>query len=254
MAQELKKGFLIYYDYRTHLSLLTDEDRGKLLMALLNHGENGDEPELEGAALMAYSFIASQMDRDNAKYEEKCKKRREAGLKGGRPQKAKETEEKQTKAKKANVFFEKQTKAKKPDTETDTETDTDTDNIINNIIPHNPPKGETRTSLQERRFADFWQEYPKKVGKKAALTAWKRLKLTDELFEKIMQTVEASKNSEQWIRDGGRYIPNPATWINQGRWDDEVPTAGAYYEKPREERQQKQTARHNPFLALIEGT
>lgn len=32
---------------------------------------------------------------------------------------------------------------------------------------------------------------------------------------------------EQWQRDGGQYIPHPATWLNQGRWKDEIePTAG----------------------------
>ena len=57
MAQDAKKGFLLYYDYRKHLALLNDEERGKLLMALLNYGEHGTQPELEGAALMAFSFI-----------------------------------------------------------------------------------------------------------------------------------------------------------------------------------------------------
>ena len=49
-----KKGFLLYYDYRKHLALLNDEERGKLLMALLDYGEHGTQPELEGAALMAF--------------------------------------------------------------------------------------------------------------------------------------------------------------------------------------------------------
>ena len=70
MAQDAKKGFLLYYDYRKHLALLSDEDRGKLLMALLDYGEHGTQPELEGAALMAFSFIQAQMDRDAEKYAE----------------------------------------------------------------------------------------------------------------------------------------------------------------------------------------
>lgn len=58
MAQDAKKGFLLYYDYRKHLTLLSDEDRGKLLMALLNYGERGDMPEdLGDMAFMAFSFI-----------------------------------------------------------------------------------------------------------------------------------------------------------------------------------------------------
>ena len=87
MANEDKKGFVFYYDYQQHLELLTDADRGKLLMALLEYGKNGTPPQLEGAAMMAFSFIQAQKDRDAAKYAETVKKRSEAGKKGGRPRK-----------------------------------------------------------------------------------------------------------------------------------------------------------------------
>ena len=117
MGHEKKKGFVLYYDYRQHLALLNNEERGQLLTALLDYGELGNEPKLEGAALMAFSFIRWQMDRDAAKYDETCRKRSEAGKQGGRP-KAKESDEKQTEAKKANAFLEKQTEAKKADINT----------------------------------------------------------------------------------------------------------------------------------------
>jgi hypothetical protein len=69
-------------------------------------------------------------------------------------------------------------------------------------------------------FVRFWEEYPKKTGKQAALRAWKRAKLPD--IGTVIASLEAQKGSDQWTRDGGRYIPNPATWINQGRWEDEI--------------------------------
>ena len=224
MAQDAKKSFVLYYDYRQHLSLLSNEERGQLLMALLDYGEFGDEPELEGAALMAFSFIRAQMDRDAAKYAETVRKRREAGKQGGRPPKSSESNEKQNETKKANGFEEKQTKAKKPDTDTVTDnvTVTVTDNVTVTDINNTPlpPLGGKPDAL-EQRFGEFWSAYPKKVGKKAALTAWKRLKPNAFLFERIMKAVTTAKNSEQWKREGGRFIPNPSTWINQGRWDDE---------------------------------
>ena len=223
MGQEKKKGFVLYYDYRQHLALLNNEERGQLLTALLDYGELGKEPELEGAAQMAFSFIRWQMDRDAAKYAETCRKRSEAGKQGGRP-KAKETDEKQTEAKKANAFSEKQTEAKKADTNTNTNTNKDTNTNTNTDI-NNPPNPQGGTDAQERRFAEFWAEYPKKVGKKAAHTAWKRLKPDAELFDSIMHAVRAAKNSDQWTREGGRFVPNPSTWINQGRWDDELTPA-----------------------------
>lgn len=229
MSKETKKSFVLYYDYRQHLELLSDEERGQLLMALLNYAENGIEPELKGAAMMAFSFIRAQMDRDAAKYAATVQKRREAGKQGGRPPKANESTEKQTEAKKANGFLEKQTEAKKPDTDNVNVTDTDNVNVtdINNI----PPTPQGGTDAQERRFAEFWAEYPKKVGKKAALASWKKVKPDAKLHERIMQAVAIAKKSEQWNREGGRFVPNPSTWLNQGRWDDELTPAGTNQER-----------------------
>ncbi|NCB64533.1 MAG: hypothetical protein EOM52_13275, partial [Clostridia bacterium] len=78
-----------------------------------------------------------------------------------------------------------------------------------------------KKSTIEARFDEFWGAYPKRVGKQAALKSWKRIAPTAELHGKIMQAVNVQKRWDQWCRDNGRYIPNPATWLNQGRWDDE---------------------------------
>ena len=83
--------------------------------------------------------------------------------------------------------------------------------------------GTSSASLQDQRFDQFWDAYPRKVGKADARKAWKKAKITAEIFEKIMTSIAASKESDQWQREAGRYIPNPSTWINQGRWDDELP-------------------------------
>ena len=37
----------------------------------------------------------------------------------------------------------------------------------------------------------------------------------------LLDAVEAQKRSPQWTRDGGQFIPYPATWLNQRRWEDE---------------------------------
>ena len=43
----------------------------------------------------------------------------------------------------------------------------------------------------------------------------------DFVKETIIPSLQVQKESEQWIRESGRYIPHPATWINQEKWDDE---------------------------------
>ena len=45
--------------------------------------------------------------------------------------------------------------------------------------------------------------------------------------ESLLTAIERQKCGRQWQEDGGKYIPNPATWLNQGRWEDEVPVEEA---------------------------
>jgi len=66
-------------------------------------------------------------------------------------------------------------------------------------------------------FAEFWSAYPKKVGKGAAETAWRKLRPPSGV---CVSAVESAKRSAQWQKDGGQFIPNPATWLNQRRWED----------------------------------
>jgi hypothetical protein len=104
--------------------------------------------------------------------------------------------------------------------------------IDSNIDILNTPKvinNKNNTSVNDVVFKRFWDEYPKKVAKQDAIKAWKKLKLTDELAEKIISAVKAQSASEQWTKDNGQYIPNPSTWLNRGQWDDEVKTAASKY-------------------------
>lgn len=76
--------------------------------------------------------------------------------------------------------------------------------------------------LQEKQFDKFWQAYPKKVSKKQAQKSWKKINPSLELFEKILKALEMVKQTEQWKKDNGKYVPYPATWLNQERWTDEI--------------------------------
>lgn len=75
-------------------------------------------------------------------------------------------------------------------------------------------------------FASFWARYPRKVGKQDAAKAWKRLKADAGLVLAIHEGLERARESEQWRRDGGQFIPHPATWLNGRRWEDEAMAQG----------------------------
>lgn len=75
-------------------------------------------------------------------------------------------------------------------------------------------------------FARFWGLYPNKKGKTAAEKAWQKLKVTEALFTEIADGLGRYCVSREWKKDGGQYIPHPATWLNGKRWQDEVRPAG----------------------------
>lgn len=67
-------------------------------------------------------------------------------------------------------------------------------------------------------FDTFWAQYPRKVGKQAALRAYKKsLKMTTA--EKILDGVQLLKRETAGKEPD--FIPHAATWLNAGRWDDE---------------------------------
>lgn len=69
-------------------------------------------------------------------------------------------------------------------------------------------------------FDLFWKSYPKKVGKVPAEKSW--LKVSgDKHVDAILLGVENWRRTSQW--DDPQFIPHAATFLNQRRWEDEVP-------------------------------
>jgi hypothetical protein len=86
------------------------------------------------------------------------------------------------------------------------------------------------------RFERFWADYPRKEGKTAAWSVWERLKPSDELLAVMLDKVREHATSQQWRADGGRFIPHPKTWLNQGRWEDEGTILDAIEQTPADTR------------------
>lgn len=91
-----------------------------------------------------------------------------------------------------------------------------------------PPKSnpiqsesESISESKESDFDAFWAAYPRKVGKADARKAFKKVKAP---MAALLTAIDRQKQSDQWQKNGGQYIPNPSTWLNQGRWEDELPT------------------------------
>ena len=70
-------------------------------------------------------------------------------------------------------------------------------------------------------FDRFWAAYPKKKGKEDARKAWKKLAPDLETCRMMAAALESQQKSHDWVKESGRYVPYPATWLNGRRWEDE---------------------------------
>jgi len=75
-------------------------------------------------------------------------------------------------------------------------------------------------------FDRFWEPWPRKEGKEAARKAFAKLHVDEALLGTIVTAIAVQKLSPNWLKDGGQFIPHPATWLNGRRWEDE-PLLGA---------------------------
>lgn len=224
----MKNSLILYHAYSEHFELLTDEELGRLLRAVMIYDERGVVTELEGMAKMAFSFIKKDLDISREKYEAKCEKNRENGEKGGRG-KRKETETEKSECKnekpeKSERFFEKPQKA---DNENENDNDNDNDNGNGNgnkktrarFVP--PSVEEVRTYCRERknnvdpqRFIDHYTSNGWKVGKnpmkdwKAAVRTWEQNEFEEGKRKKPPDKKPSKYDFEKFQRDSLLAVKN----------------------------------------------
>lgn len=70
-------------------------------------------------------------------------------------------------------------------------------------------------------FEVFFAAYPRKVGREQARQEWVKLSPDESLRKRIVGAVHAWARTPEWQRNGGQFIPKPARWLREQRWDDE---------------------------------
>ena len=80
-----RPGIMLYFDILGPIKMLSDEDKGRLLVAMLEYGKDGIVPDLEGPLGIAWSFVQPLIDKDGQRYDDMklqreyaafCKKRK----------------------------------------------------------------------------------------------------------------------------------------------------------------------------------
>ena len=89
------------------------------------------------------------------------------------------------------------------------------------------PKGTGEASLRKSKtdgFESFWRDYPRKVSKEKARNAWVRHNCASKQ-EEIALSLAEHKLCAQWLKQDGRFIPHPQSWINAHGWENDVTPA-----------------------------
>ena len=195
----------VFVDYLDAIEPLGDAERGRLFTSLLTYARTGEVPQLGGNERFLFPMMRAQIDRDVLSKDELSQKRREAAS----------ASKKSTCEQKEHLQASAASASKSPQDKDNKTIDKDKDN---KTIDKDNKK---RTDAKTDDFDAFWAVYPRKVGKGDARKAFAKVKAPVSV---LINAVNTQKQSQQWLRNDGQYIPNPATWLNQGRWEDELPT------------------------------
>jgi hypothetical protein len=96
-------------------------------------------------------------------------------------------------------------------------------------LPNQPNQTKPTSTKRTRKtddnyspgFIRFWAEYPKKESKDSAWRAWQAIDPSDQTVDAMLNTIAWQRGTSQWSKEGGQFIPLPATWLNSGKWKDE---------------------------------
>lgn len=196
------------HEYLEEMEELSDEEFGRLIRGLISYSRSGEVISPSGNERFYVRRVMNQEDRFQENYGDISEKRSEAGRIGANKRWQNDGKNIANDSKNGNAILPLANDSKNGYTETKTKTNTKPIPIP----PPTPPKGEA--------FDRFWAAYPKKTGKQAAYKAFVKIKGVS--VETMIKAVEYQRSTEQWQKENGRFIPNPATWLNQGRWEDEV--------------------------------
>lgn len=195
---------------------LPDADRLAYYDALFDYGFDGIEPELDGIPAAMFILTKPNLDKSIAKSE--------AGSAGGasKPQANGKQTQSKTEANRKQTVSKPQADDNEPASNKRRE---NREEGIESIPPLPPTRGRSKATqeLPDADFEAFWAEYPKKKSKGEAKKAWAQLKPSREIISAIMAKLPVLKASHDWTKDGGQYVPNPATWLRAEGWED-VPT------------------------------
>lgn len=193
-----KDSFVLYNSYYDLLEDLDMEQRGTLLTAILEHSRGMDQTELDPITKLAYRVIASQLDRDRKKWERTCKKRAEAGRRGGL---AKASKAKQNLANLAKAGKAKQNLANLAEYEYESESENEYEDDYEYV-----DESESESTGRDDSTDSIREEFKKAFGRDPdkPFTAGIKKKLTQVSKRDVLDVIEIAR---------GKHPGNPEAYI-----------------------------------------
>ena len=214
---EGKKSFIIYTSWKRWLDGLNLEQKGKWLDWMLSY-TNDENPQFpsDQAVMIACMMAQDTLKRDLKKYEAKVERIKSA--RNQNPNNNKELLENNNRTEISTKSVRNQYDIVGVNDNVNVNVNVlSKDNELNNRdINISCSKEEKNESI----FESFWKVYPRKVGKEKCRNWFKSHKPKEDLVQKMIEAVDEQKKSKQW--SDPQYIPHPYTWLNQGRWEDEL--------------------------------
>lgn len=85
-------------------------------------------------------------------------------------------------------------------------------------------KNRIEENIYKQNFDKFWKAYPKKRNKGNAEKWFKKNRPSSEIVDEMIRQVERFKDTNDWKKNDGQFIPYPTTWLNAKMWEDEFET------------------------------
>lgn len=94
-----------------------------------------------------------------------------------------------------------------------------------NPVPDSPQASKKKTKKapeDDPDFEVFYLAYPKKVKKADAQKAWRQKNGDRPPLSTLLAKLGEFKRTPQWTKNGGEFIPHPATWLRNEQWNDDL--------------------------------
>lgn len=93
----------------------------------------------------------------------------------------------------------------------------DTVSVNSNSLTVKETKRTRKKYEDTPEFITFWEAYPVHANKVGARQEFAKI---DAPLEVLLESIDMWKRTDQWKKDGGQYIPYPAKWLKERRWED----------------------------------